>query len=421
MSLIDVVSAGPATPYRRIGYAVGPLLAAAAWLTPPPAGMSLGAWQVVGLAGWMTAWWVTEAVPIPATSLLPVIVMPLLGIMPMGAALAPYANPIVALIWGGMVVALSLERWQLHRRLALHVLGRVGERPQALLAGFMAVTAFLSMWLSNSATTMMMMPIALSVATVMVDQRPGAPAHPFTVALLLGIAYAASLGGLGTLVGTPPNAMAAAYLRQNFGLHIGFLDWMRVGVPAVLILVPAAWAVLRLLFPVAAGIGHGGRAYIDAELARMGPISSPEKRVGLIAVAMALGWLSSRWLRELPGLGGLTDPMIAVLGALAVLVLPAGKGQERLLAWPHMARLNWGLLLLFGGGLSLAAGMAESGLAAWLGQNLATLAGLPVWVLVLALVAMVVFLTELTSNTATTAALLPVLGALAQATGRDPL
>lgn len=418
--------AGGAVHMRRTGYFLGPALAVAIWLTAPPAGMSVAAWQIVGLAAWMTSWWITEAVPIPATSILPPIVMPLLGVMPMADALAPYANPIMALLFGGMVVALALERWQLHRRLALGVLARVGTRPDALLAGFMAVSAFLSMWLSNSATTMMMMPIALSVAAVVAGQQDGGPAKPFTLALLLGIAYAASLGGLATLIGTPPNAMAVAYLRQHFGMEIGFLDWMMVGLPATLLLVPAVWLVLRLMFAMPARIGSEGRAYIADQLAAMGAMTVPEKRVAWVSLAMALAWLSSRWLRELPGLGGLSDSMIAILGALAVLALPSGlrdadEADRRLLDWRATSRLNWGLLLLFGGGLSLATGMSWSGLAAWLGQQLAMLAGMPVWLLLTALVAMVVFLTELTSNTATTAALLPVLGALAGATGLDPL
>ncbi len=411
---------------RRIGYILGPVLAVLIWLSAPPEGMSQAAWQVVGLAAWMTSWWITEAVPIPATSILPPIVLPLLGVMPIGEALAPYANPIMALIFGGMVVALALERWQLHRRLALAVLARVGGRPAALLAGFMATSAFLSMWLSNSATTMMMLPIAVSVAAVICGQQIGGAAKPFTLALLLGIAYSASLGGLATLIGTPPNAMAVAYLRQHFGLEISFIDWMKVGLPATLVLLPLVWGVLRLMFAMPERLSQAGRAYIVDELAGMGKMTAPERRVAWIGLVMATAWMSSRWLRELPGLQGLSDAMIAILGALAVLTLPSGlrgaaAADRQLLDWRATAGLNWGLLLLFGGGLSLAAGMSQSGLAGWLGQQLAGLADMPVWMLLAALVAMVVFLTELTSNTATTAALLPVLGALAGATGLDPL
>ncbi|MFZ5610540.1 MAG: SLC13 family permease [Pseudomonadota bacterium] len=416
--------------YQRIGFALGPLVGLLLLLLPAPEGLSLEGWRVVALAAWMAIWWATEAIPVPATSLLPIIALPLLGVSGIAAATAPFANPVIFLLLGGFVIALSLEEWGLHRRIALGVLARVGDHKLAMLAGFMGVAAFLSMWISNTATTMMMMPIALSVAGVVGKGKAGTrDGEAFTVMLLLGIAYAASIGGMGTLIGTTTNAVAVGYLRDAFAMDLGFADWLAFGLPAVVVLVPAAWAILTLLLrwrlgPQGLAGAPDASAFIRHELALLGPMTRPEKRVAWLCCAVALLWIARPAVNAFLGARFLTDAGIAILGAVALFVIPAGDKQKRdafLLDWRATTRMNWGVLLLFGGGMSLASAVDGSGLALWLGGALAGLTALPLPLLMLILVTLVVFLTELTSNTATIATLMPILGALATAGGFDPL
>lgn len=409
--------------YQRIGFVLGPALGLILTFLPTPEGMSAEAWTVVALAAWMATWWATEAIPVPATSLLPLIFLPLAGITSMKVAAQSYAHPVIMLLLGGFIIAMAMQRWNLHKRLALMVLVRVGERPDALILGFMISSALLSMWISNTATTLMMIPIALSVAAAVAGDRP--LANPFTVALLLSVAYSSSIGGLGTIVGTPPNLLVVGYLQQNFGIEIGFAQWMMFGVPVVLVLVPTAWFVLtRWAFDLSAFGGNKGQDVIRQELADLGSMSVPEQRTAILFAAIAGSWMFRPLLADLPGLGALTDTGIAIAGAVAMFVVPAGCARDKnafLLDWGWAVRLPWGVILLFGGGLSLAATITSTGLAGWLGNALAVLTTYPLFFLMLALVALVIFLTELTSNTAMTAALLPVLGAIAGAGQLDPV
>ncbi|MEE8371004.1 MAG: SLC13 family permease [Sphingomonadales bacterium] len=409
--------------YQRVGFPLGPLFWLIFQLLTPSAGLSAEAWQVVALAGWMAIWWGTEAIPIPATSLLPLVVLPIMGAVTPAAAASPFANPVIFLLLGGFIIAMGMQRWNLHRRIALTILVKVGNRPEALIGGFMAASALLSMWVSNTATTLMMVPIALSVAGATLGQEN--IRHPFTVALLLSVAYAASIGGMGTLVGTPPNAMVAAYLLENMDIEVGFAQWMSVGVPIVLILVPLAWFVLtKWVFNLDGFSAERGAEAVAAELDELGRLSTPERRVLFLFAAVALFWIFRPLLSKISGLQGLSDMGIAIGGAVAMFVMPSGSRDEKgtfLLDWAWAVRLPWGVILLFGGGLSLAAAIKATGLAAWMGEGLVGLTTLHLFLLMLALVAMITFLTELTSNTATTAALLPVLGAIAGAGNLDPL
>lgn len=406
---------GQRARYQDIGLYLGPALGLLMFLLPAPEGLSADAWTVVALAAWMATWWATEAIPVPATSLLPLIVLPLTGVASLADASAPYARPVIFLLLGGFVMAMAMARWDLHKRIALNIVARSGAHPAGLILGFMAAAALLSMWVSNTATTLMMLPIALMVArTVLNGDSAG---HPFTLCLLLGVAYAASIGGLGTVIGTPPNAFVVGFVRDSQGYDIAFVEWMAFGIPVVLLMVPAAWYVLtRLSFRFDPDDVHGGHAVVDQELRGMGVMTTPEKRTAIVFAAVALAWATRLLLNELPGLARLSDMGIAVIGAVAMFLVPAG-GQARkgimLLDWDSAVKLPWGVILLFGGGLSLAAAIQATGLAGWLGEGLAPLTAVPLFVLILALVALIIFLTELTSNTATVAALVPVLATIA--------
>ncbi len=411
--------------YQRIGFVLGPLLALLALASPAPEGLSAEGWKVVALAAWMAVWWSTEAIPVPATSLIPLVYLPLAGVGTLSQASSPYANPVIFLLLGGFIIAMAMQRWHLHRRIALSIVTRAGDHPAALIGGFMAASAFLSMWISNTATTLMMVPIALGVAGAVAGDDEPNPA--FTVALLLGVAYAASIGGIGTIVGTPPNLLVVGYLRETMGIEISFVQWMAFGVPVVLLMVPAAWFVLtRWAFQIdSAGSGSGARLVRD-ELAALGRITVPERRTALLFAAVAAAWIFRPFIVRIEGLEGLSDMGIAVAGAVAMFVIPSGSSKDEdkgsfLLDWDWAVRLPWGVILLFGGGLSLAAAVAQTGLAVWLGDALAVLTTFHLFVLMLALVTMVIFLTELTSNTATVAALLPVLGAVALSGNYDPI
>lgn len=395
---------------------------------PPPEGMPPVAWRVAAVAALMATWWVTEAIPIPATGLLPLVLFPLLGVAGMGQASAPYADPLIFLFLGGFLVALALERWNLHRRIALRTVALVGTRPPVLVGGFMLATAFLSMWVSNTATAVMMLPIGLSVIGLLRDRAGGDAAAEagagFAPALLLGIAYAASVGGLGTLIGTPPNALLAGFMARTYGVEIGFAQWMLIGLPLVAVLLFCTWVLLtRLVFTLPRGEVAGIGGLLQAELAALGPMTGPERRVAVVFAGMAALWVVRPLLGDL--VPGLSDTGIAIAAALALFVLPAGPGQggKALLDWDASRQLPWGVLLLFGGGLSLAAAIARSGLAEWIGAALSGLGGWPVLLVVLVVLVVVtaiIFLTELTSNTATAATFLPLVASVAPAVGADP-
>jgi len=390
-----------------------------------PAGeMALPAWQVAALTLLMAIWWVTEAVPIPVTALLPVGLLPLMGVVDINEAAAPYANPLIFLFLGGFVIALGLQRWNLHRRIALVILDAAGQRLDQLVGGFMVATAGLSMWVSNTATAALMLPIGISVLLLLEDQGvTESEGRNFSLALLLGIAFGANIGGMATLIGTPPNALLAGYLSDHHGLGIGFVQWMAVGLPVALILLAACWWVLcRLAFSLSRRRIEGIDTLIRQQHEALGPVSGPERRVALVFAAVAFAWLTRPLLDTLiPGLS-LTDPGIAILGALALFLIPAGGGRgENLLDWDATRQLPWGVLVLVGGGLSLGAAIGTSGLSGDVATALGVLAGLPVWIVVVMVALTAMLLSHVTSNTATAATLLPLAAALAVSFGEDPL
>ena len=405
---------------RSAGLLLGPALFAAVLLMPAPVGMPPAAWRTTALALLLAVWWMTEALPLGATSLLPIVLAPLLGIASIDDAASPYANATVFLFLGGFLIAIAVERCGLHRRAALTILAAVGSRPANLVAGFMIATAFLSMWISNTAATLMMLPMALSVVALE-DASDGPARTPFGAALLIGVAYAASLGGLGTLIGTPPNALLAAYMQERFGFDIGFGRWMLIGVPLVVVSLPLAWLVLtRVVCRVGDAPLAGAGSELVAARAALGPVSRAERLVGAITLATALGWMLRPLIQRL--VPAASDTAIAIAGALLLFAIPVSwRRKEFPLRGEDIDRVPWSVLLLFGGGLSLAAAIQSSGLAAWLGTALERLGTLPLPLLVLGVVASVVFLSELASNTAAAATFLPIAGALASGLGESPL
>jgi len=428
----------PPPRQRMVGLLAGTAAFAVLAALSPPHGMPEAAWLTLAVAALMAVWWATEALPLAATALVPLVAFPLLGIQPMRPTAASYAHPLVFLFMGGFLIAQAMQRWELHRRIALAIAARAGAEPKRLIAGFMVATAFLSMWISNTATTIMMLPIAASVVAVVLINSPHATARDqqrFGLAAMLAIAYSASIGGTATLVGTPPNALFAAFLQQEFGIEISFAGWMVLALPLVLVMLPVVWVLLtqviyRFDLGQTADDAAHGQQVVRAQLAALGPMSPPERRVAIVFASMAVLWLGRGVLDDLPALAGLTDPGIAIAGALVLFILPAGGTHRggarldagtRLMDWQTAKGISWDVLLLFGGGLALAGAFSHTGLAAALGDQLSGLAWLPLIVFVLAVTALVIFLTELTSNTATVAALLPVVAALAQATGHAPM
>lgn len=410
---------------RKIGLIVGLLFFVMPLIIPAPAGMGGMAWHTAGIALLLAAWWATEVLPIPITSLLPLLLFPAVGVLTMAESSAPYARPTIFLLLGGFIIATALARWNLHRRLALNILVRVGDNPTAIIGGFMAATALMSMWISNTASTIMMIPIALSLAGEIVKDS-SAKHQGFILCLVLGIAYAASIGGLGTPIGTPPNLFVVSFMRETYDIEISFFTWMLFGIPTVIIMVPVAWFVLtKWAYPFNLSDAPVAQSLLQKELAAMGPMTVPQKRVACVFLLVALSWVFRVPVQQnFHIILWLNDAMIAIGGAVLLFIIPSGCTTEKstaLLDWDTANKIPWGVLLLFGGGLSLAAGVKTSGLAIWLGTAMSAMGTMPLILMILCLVMLVVFLTELTSNTATVATLLPVLGALAATTGIDPM
>lgn len=403
---------------QRIGFALGLSAFLLTLVIPPPAGMPPQAWIVAGLVVWMAAWWMTEAVPLTATALLPFVVLPFAGVMTAKETASAYYEPILFLILGGAFIALAIERTGLHKRLSRAILQTVGQNggQTRLLFAFMISAALLSMLISNTSTALIMMPMALAVLAgggLDTDDTEG-----LAGALPMGIAFAATIGGLGTIVGSPTNGIAVALLDSMIGLQISFAQWALYGLPVVLVGVPvAAWIIARVQRVTAHPFDvSAARAAIETHT----HWTTPERRlVPLIVITFAL-WMAVPLLEPLLPKGSLTDGTIAVIAGLLLFILPDGTGRP-LLTWQEADRAPWGVIMMFGGGLALAAGMQASGLAEWLGNALLPLSTVPLILTVLALVAMVVVITEFASNVATASAIIPVVASLSVAMGADPL
>ena len=407
---------------QRIGLVLGPAIAIGLQLLPAPTGLSPEGWMTVSLLALMVIWWVTEPIPVAATALIPLVGLPLFGVVRPGEAAAPYADPIIFLFIGGFILAVAVERWNLHARAALSVAVGVGVNPRALVGGFILGAGLISMWISNTATALMLMPIAVAVAQAV--GKDGRADPKLGMALVLGVAYAASIGGMGTPVGSPTNLIAMGYLEKQ-GLSLSFSQWMMLGVPVMALLLPALWLIVSAgMKPAAAIDAANSRATVRAALRSLGPLSAPETRIMIVFGLVALGWMTRELLVKIPGLGGLTDMMIAIAGALVLFMIPSGAKDDPakpLLDWPTAERLPWGIALLFGGGLSIAGAMEATGLSDWLALMLGGVTALHPILVVAVLIAITVVVTELMSNVATLTALLPIIGSLAVAAGVNPL
>lgn len=407
---------------QRAGLALGPLAAVGLQLIAPPTGLSPEGWMTVSILTLMVIWWVTEPVPVAATALIPLFALPMFGVVRPGEAAAPYADPIIFLFIGGFMLAVAIERWRLHARAALSVALWVGVNPRALVGGFILGAGLISMWISNTATALMLTPIAVAVAHAV--GKDGRADPKLGMALVLGVAYAASIGGMGTPVGSPTNLIAMGYLEKQ-GLALSFSQWMTLGVPVIAILLPALWLIVTAgMKPATAIEAANSRATVRAALRALGPLSAPEARIMIVFALVALGWMTRELLVQIPGLGGLTDMMIAVAGALLLFLIPSGAKdapEQPLLDWPTAERLPWGIVLLFGGGLSVAGAMEATGLSDWLALMLGGVTALHPVLVVALLIAITVIVTELMSNVATLTALLPIIGSLAVAAGVNPL
>ncbi len=412
--------------HQVIGLFLGPIVAALMMASDAPSGLSEAGWNTAAIGVLMAIWWATEAVPIAVTALLPLALFPIFDVATIQDAARPFANKVIFLFLGGFIIAFAMQRWDLHKRIALSVLQVVGGNGRSLVGGFMVAAAAVSMWVMNTSTTMMMLPIAVSIIGVIHATVAGLDEHArkdFQYSLLLGVAYGATIGGMATLVGTAPNAILVGFMQETYGTEIDFASWMLVGLPLTAMMLPLAWIVLtRVAFKVDFHTSPESRAALANMKEELGPVSTPEKRVAIVFLCVAVAWVTRPLLVQVPGLHGLDDSGIAIAGAIALFVLPSGdKRDPLLLRWNYAEQLPFGVLLLFGGGMSLASRVAETGLAQWLGGSLEAVGSLPLPVLVIIAATMIIFLTELTSNIATTTTFLPVVGAIAIEAGFDPI
>ncbi|MDG2456759.1 MAG: DASS family sodium-coupled anion symporter, partial [SAR86 cluster bacterium] len=408
------------------GFLFGVISAVVVLLFPTPESLSYEAHKTAALFLLMGVWWATEAVPVPVTALVPLATFPVLGIVDIQAAANPYANKTIYLFFGGFLLATAIQKWDLHKRIALFVLENVGSNGASLVLGFMVTAALISMWVMNTATTIMLLPIGLAVITVVKETVKGLSEEEtenFQLSLLLGIAYGATIGGMSTLIGTGPNGMLAAFMSDNYNLDISFVDWMKVGVPLSAVMLPSSWLILtRVIYPVKFETSQETTDLLATMKQELGSFDGPEVKVFFVFVATALAWMFRTVIDDIPGLTGLSDAGIAMISALLLFLMPSGHEQKQgpLLEWQDaQENVPWGLLVLFGGGLSLANAVQSTGLAIWIGNLIPS--DISIVLIVILVVTLIIFLTELTSNMATTATFLPVVAALAIQSEFDPI
>lgn len=423
------MAAGNFLDRQLVGLVLGPLVFFGVLLMPRPEGLTAPACAVLACALLMAIWWTTEAIPIPATALLPIALFPVLGVMRSAQVTTSYADHLIFLYLGGFLVAVTVQRWGLHRRIALLTIRVVGTSPNRIVLGFMVATGFLSMWISNTAAAMMMMPIGLAVigqATEMLrSERVDADLSPgnfrFGVALMLGIAYSASIGGVATLIGTPPNAILAGMIERIYGQTVTFLTWFLVGFPLAVVMLGVTW--VYLVYVASRGEFRrlpGGRALIQKELEALGPMTRQEKWIAVVFAFVAGGWIL-RGVAPAHWLPLVQDSTIAIAGGLALFLIPASfSRREFLLDWSTAVKLPWDVILLFGGGFALANGFADTGLTTWIAGTMSGMEGTAPWLILAVVVTTVLFLTEVTSNTATASLTLPVVAAMAKGFGVHP-
>ncbi len=411
--------------YQKKGFLAGLALFIILLSMPSPEGLSPSAWKVAAIAVLMATWWATEAIPVAVTALLPLALFPLFGITSFEDAAVPYANKNIYLFLGGFILALGIESSGLHKRIALKMIIAVGSSGASLVGGFMLVAALISMWVMNTSTTLMLLPIGLAVCTVMADTIPGLSKQEkqnFDTGLLLGIAYAATIGGMSTLIGTAPNIVFSSFMQDTYGIEISMFDWMMLGVPLAAVLLFGAWySLTKIVFKINFQASSESKDELQKMLNQMGNLTKDEIRISIIFGLAVFAWIFRKLLVNLDFLSGLTDAGIAIIAAILIFMTPSASKKGDLLKWEKSKDLPWGLLLLFGGGLSLAAQISTTGLGIWIGESLIVLSSIPPILLILAVATLIIFLTEITSNVTTTTTFLPVFGGVAIAIGVLPV
>ena len=407
------------TNKQRMGLALGPILFFLTINFFHPNGLSSSANAILASTLWIAVWWITEAIPIAATALLPIVLFPLSGGLELSETTSSYGHKFVFLFLGGFILAIAIEKWNLHKRIALNIINVVGTNIVNIILGFMIATAFLSMWISNTATAVMILPVGIAVVKQLQD-NPNTIENEnsiFSKALMLAIAYSASIGGMASLIGTPPNLVLAGVLEKSYGIELTFSKWFGFGFPISITFLIIAWIYLtKFAFKFKLKEFPGGIAEIKKQLKKLGKISFEEKMVLAVFLITAAAWISrSLFLNQI--IPSIDDTMIAIISAIILFILPSRNKNDSLLGWSDAEKLPWGILLLFGGGMAIALGFETSGLALWLGEQLKLLETIPLIILLFVIIGFVNFLTEITSNLATTAMLLPVLVSLANATG----
>ncbi len=401
---------------KNIGLFLGPIVFVLINFFYEPENLSSEGIAILASTLWIAIWWMTEAIPIYVTSLLPIILFPLSGGLELKLTTASYGHKFVFLFIGGFILAIAIEKWKLHKRIALNIIKIVGTKKSNIILGFMIATAFLSMWISNTATAVMILPVGLAIISQLKDNPKTIENENivFGKTLMLAIAYSASIGGMATLIGTPPNLVLAGVVKTSFNVEINFLQWMSFGLPISIFLLFICWKYLTTIaYNFSDQNFESGLNEIDKQLKELGKVSYEEKSVLIVFILTALAWVTQSFLIK-QFIPAIDDTIIAIFAAIILFILPNKEGSKKLLSWADAVKLPWGILLLFGGGMALAKGFDSSGLAIWIGSQMNFFNAIPLLFLLLILIAIVNFLTEITSNLATTAMLLPVLVALSE-------
>ena len=425
-SLLSPVQPETNTGLRKFAYFLGPLLFLLTFVAGPPVGMSLQGWRVCGLAMWMALWWMTEAMPLSVTSLIPIVVLPIANILPMKTALSSFSNPIVFLFLGGFLLSLAMEKWNLHLRIGLGILRTVGHGGKSILAGLMLATAFLGMWISNTATVIMMLPMAVSISVLLSQPALDEGDTPrnknmFAKAMVLGVAYSAVIGGLATFVGTPTNAVLQSYMVKQYNYSFSLSQWMMFGVPLSLVLLVLGWLLLVHRYVRHANVSDDVRDIVKTAFADLGPMVREEKLVLAVFIFVASLWIFSTPLEHIFGIV-LDDAIIGILGGILLFIIPLDSSFSNFaLRWRDTQKLPWGILIFFGGSLALSDALTDTGVINWLSLQMAVLHKLNIAIVVTIVMLMVIFMSELMSNIATVTAFTPIIAALAQAMGVNPL
>lgn len=399
---------------------LGPAVFMIMQILGPPKTMNDAAFQVLCVTAWVAVWWITEAIPIAVTAMLPIILFPLTGALDLSKTTSAFGHKYVFLYLGGFLLAIAIEKWNLHKRIALNIINLIGSNINTIILGFMLATGFMSMWISNTATSVMMLPIGMAVVSQFKKRDDGETSDADFVgkALMLAIAYSASIGGFATLIGTPPNLVLAGVLEETYGVKISFVEWMKVGLPISIVLMLACWFYLtRFAFKFEQKEFPGGRKEIKSMLFRLGKMAYEEKVVLSVFIGTALLWISRSEIEKF--IPAIDDTIIAMIAGTVLFIIPA-KNKTRIIDWKECANIPWGIILLFGGGMALAKGFSDTGLAEWFALQMGQMQGLSLILLIFVLVASINFLTEITSNLATTAMLLPVLAPMALAFDLHP-